>query len=492
MKDGAKDAPSRAALLEAAWRYGELRGLAVGGAPLHEGQRALLDKFYASQSRLFAVLTSRRWGKSIWAVTLAAEHARRGKRVLLAADSQKHIRTIVQPHMNDLLSTCPAKYRPTWNVADSAYHWPGGGIIRLVGLDQGQADKARGTAEDLVVIDEAGFVDELEYVINSIALPQLLTTGGRIAAISTPSVNAGHYLRRFCEQAERAGAFHRQTIYDAPHLSHKLIENYKADYEERYGPDSSHWLREYMCEWVADAEKAVIPEWDRHKGKVIRPVVRPEYKVDNYVAIDVGHNDLTVALFGFWDYPARRLCIEYEAVIERATTPDIERIVHEGEKLWDSPPRLRVVDAPPIVRAQLVRAGLSVQGVQKRKSADRAFKVAALDSLRTAIQDGAIQIDPRCRTTVAHVGWATWNATRTDWERPPESHFADGTLTGHFDALDALIYANWSVHKNHDPRPLLPGHVTEENYLIREPKRRDFLREQKMLRAFTTKKARRR
>lgn len=467
-------AERRKAAIEACWRAGDLEAVAMAGKPLHPGQRELLAAFKEFKGRTFVVNTSRRWGKSIWSVTLAAEAALSGKRVLLAADTQKHIRDIVQPHMDMLLTTCPEDIRPRWDNLASAYRFGKKGTIRLVGLDAGQADRARGTAEDLVVIDEAGFAAELEYFVNSVVLPTLITTGGKLVAISTPSVSVGHYFRDMCQAAKTTGSYNERNIYDAclpqGHLKPSRVEEFKEDYDRRYGPDSTPWRREYMCEFVTEAERAVIPEFTRHRSSVVLEHERPEF-FEPYVAIDMGYSDLTVALFGYWDFRAGMLIIEDEAIARQAVPYDIAKTVgKKEEELWPtaSVRVQRFVDAPPIILAEFnMHHALKVSAITKRKAGDKPFKEAALANLRESIQDHTIRIHPRCKTLIAHLEAAIWNASRSSYERPRENVFSGDTPLGHFDALDAAIYLNWMVAKHRDPYPKYERGLSAEDHMIR-------------------------
>lgn len=449
----------RRAAIEACWRAGDLEAVPAWGTParpLHKGQRELLAEWKKSKHRTTVICTSRRWGKSSWASTLAEEARLAGKRVLLAADTQKHIREIILPHMQSLHGTCPEDIKPRWDNLNSRFmSTQGKGMIRLIGLDAGQADKARGTEEDLVVIDEAGFAEDLEYFVNSVVLPMLMTTKGRLVVISTPSESTGHYFREMCRSADSIGAFHQRTIYDAikpvGHLDEADVEMQKADYARRYGENSTPWRREFMCEFVTESSRAVVPEWSMHKEECIEARTRPGH-YDPYVVLDMGYSDLTVALFGYWDAASGLLVVEDEVVLKFATPDTVAAAVQKREEeLWEPHVRQRVqrhVDAPPLVLAEFNRTHrLPIAPVLKRGSAEKPFKEAALASLREVIHDHSVRIHPRCEVLTSHLEWAIWNASRTSYERPRENAFAGEVPIGHFDALDALIYMNWSVDR---------------------------------------------
>jgi hypothetical protein len=121
-----------------------------------------------------------------------------------------------------------------------------------------------------------------------------------------------------------------------------------------------------------------------------------------------------------------------------------------------------VVDAPPIVVAEMCSAGRS--WVQSRKD----DKEAAVNALRTAIP-GKIRIHERCVTLRAHLRHAVWNRARTE--------FARSGGFGHFDGVDAMVYLVRNVRRSLNPFPLLgPGITPTDHHIpheLRESRRGD-------------------
>jgi hypothetical protein len=104
-------------------------------------------------------------------------------------------------------------------------------------------------------------------------------------------------------------------------------------------------------------------------------------------------------------------------------------------------PFIRISDNNPIVLNDLqVLHGLTFLPTAK-DNAD-----AGINYLRMLISQKKIIINPRCKHLIMHLKYATWNKSRTDFERDPD--------TGHHsDFLDALRYLvrNVNFHKNPFP-----------------------------------------
>ena len=427
-------APRRAAVIDALWRRGSLRYL------LHDDQRAVRAQYMEADGRVFVLCCSRRWGKSRMCCSLAIEKALEQDKahIKYAAPTMKMAREIVVPHMEELLADCPAELRPDFNKSELTWQFPNGSRILLAGCDSGNAERLRGTSMDFGIVDEAGFVDDLRYVVKSILLPQTITTGGRIFMPSTPAKTPAHDFTAYCLDAEAEGRYAHRTIYDAPHIPGHIIEEFKA---ECGGEESSDWRREYMAEVVVDEDSAVLPEFTRRLSTIVQMMPVPLYR-KRITAIDCGFHDLTVALMGYWDFEQAKLVVEDERVFQHANSGVIAPGVLEAEReIWgEHAPDTRVVDADAIVRADLSREhGLDCR-LPKKDDKD-----AAVNSLRLALSRDSVAVHPRCKTLIAHCKGAIWNRSRTSFER-------SGAF-GHFDGVDALVYMWRHADKGTNPFP---------------------------------------
>lgn len=423
----------------ALWRDGDL------GYVLHEDQlrvREQLVRLRKQGHRLAVVLASRRWGKDYLACTLSHEQCRQqdGSQVRYAAPTQKMVRTIVEPHMQALIADAPPDIRPAHRVMDGIWQHPNGSQIHTAGTDNGGADRLRGVSTDLAPISEAGFIDCLPYLLHDVLIPQTATTGGFLFCISSASVTPAHAFAEICARADADGTLIKRTIHDAPHID-------EATREELIhiagGPESTTARREYFCEFVADESMVVLPEFSRVESSVVAEHKRPEHFVP-VVVMDVGYHDLSFALFGYHDFENAVDVIEHEYVtnktVARALDAECSKIAAD---LWGeerAAKALRWADAPPMVLAEMP----GWTGIAKTQT-DGSFKAAAVNDVRTRLQDKTIRISLECRKLAAHCRFAVWRVPGRDLER------MDGF--GHFDGVDALTYFVRLVDRRTNPKP---------------------------------------
>jgi hypothetical protein len=417
-------------VVRALWIAGQLAHL------LHTTQLEIRTAICLSTAAVFVVCCSRRLGKSFLLCCLAIEQClqKPGSQVRYAAPTGKDVKKIVLPLLRIILESCPAELRPSFNSQDGVWTFPNGSQIHIAGVNNNHADDLRGAACDLAIVDEAGFVDDLAYLVESVLKPQLLTTDGRIILSSTPPKTPAHEFRDYYEQAERKGSLVKKTIHDAPHIPKEKIA---AFCEEAGGENSTTWRREYLCEFVTDEQSAVLPEFSKFRDQIVRDFELPEY-YDGYVSTDVGYYDLTFTLTAVTDFLNARLLVVGESVhrqeiaekidkgaedIERATCPLVVDIKADHPHLR---PIRRIADAQPLVIAEL-----SVRGRYWAKARNDDPE-AGLNGLRHALATGRIWIHPRCKELIAHCNNCIWNKKRTSFDRSDE--------LGHFDGVSALMY----------------------------------------------------
>lgn len=420
---------------------------------LHRTQRELHEKAETSPGRIFVACCSRRLGKSFWLCTKGVKGALSKPRsqVRYGAPTAKMVRSIVTPHIRQILQCVPPELRPRFRSQDGLWEFPNGSELHVAGCDNGNAERLRGTATDEALLDEAAFIDDLEYVVQDILLPQTITTGGSLTLASSPPRTPAHDFTKYCKAAEERGAYAHYTIYDAPHLTPELVAEYVA---ESGGEDTSTWQREYLAKFVVDEESAVVPEFSRYEDELVREWERPPF-FDPYVTMDVGFHDMTVAAFGYYDFEKDMDVIEDELVFERTVSGEIDDACIVKElKLWGaSPVYMRVVDAPPIVIAELNREKRS--WVAARNDDPK----AAVNALRVRIGQRRMAIDPRCTTIRAHLRHGIWNRAKTSYER-------SGTF-GHFDGIDAAKYLVRHLDRSRNPFPQFWHGETADTHHLR-------------------------
>lgn len=402
--------------------------------------------FHASKGKKFVFNCSRRLGKSYLLCVIAIETALSlpNAQIKYAAPTQKAVRKIIIPLMRQILETCPKHLRPKFNKIDGTFEFPhNGSEIHLAGTEQAQADNLRGTACDLAIIDEAGFASDLEYIIESILMPQMLTRpNARLLMASTPPPTPDHPFLRYANKAMEEQAYAKYTIYDNPLLTKEKIEEFKI---EAGGDATTTWRREYMAEFVTDTDSALFPEaTDDLMAAIIREVPQPQF-FNPTVAIDLGFLDYTGVVFGYYDFVEAKIVIEDELLINKSTTEDIVALAKIKERtLWGEKQPRRVVDGNPMAIADLNSRTMHNYRCHAPEKTDL---VSNVNRVRIDLGNMTILVHPRCENLINQLKYATWNKQRNAFSR--------GSNSGHWDLCAALIYLCKAIDRKTNPVP--PG-----------------------------------
>lgn len=434
----------------------ELWTLGILAWKLHAAQIDIYEAVQKSDAQKFIINCSRRLGKSYCLCLIAIEYAMQNPnvRICYAAPTAKAVKKIIAPLFKTILDDCPSPLRPKWSAQDQVYKFPNGSEIHIAGTDAERAESLRGQSMHLGICDEAGFMDDLDYVVADILMPQTLTTGGRIILASTPAKTPAHDFTKYAEVAERDGNYIKKTIYDNPLIGKKTIIKFMMEtdpnltqaqaeeyWKQKSGPQNTTWQREYMAVNKTDEDLAIIPEFEPLISELVRECVRPPF-YDGYVGLDIGFNDFTVALFGYWDFAQATLVIEDEVVLNRSTTQTLANNIKETElRLWGHKrPYLRFSDTDLIVIADLQHQhGITFVPTKKDN------KESAINNLRMMVANKQIAIHPRCKHLISHLKYGIWNKNKTSFEKSGDY--------GHFDAVDALIYLSRNLQRNRNPVP---------------------------------------
>src|SRR5689334_9402216 len=148
------------------WRRGVLRW------KLHATQKKIYKAIDDSQKSLFVGLCSRQLGKSYLMVVRAIEQALRlpNARIKYGTAFLSDLQEFIIPTFNLILSDCPSWLAPKYNVQQSKFIFKNGSEIKLVGLDM-KPNGLRGNTIDLIILDEAAFINNLKYLYDSVIVP---------------------------------------------------------------------------------------------------------------------------------------------------------------------------------------------------------------------------------------------------------------------------------------------------------------------------------
>lgn len=432
------------------WRRAELKFL------LHPVQKEMYDRLKASKANSISVwLLSRQSGKT-WLLTVMAIEAALQKKnsiIKLVTDTKMHVKTIFEPKFREILSTCPDEIRPSYSTSEFKYQFPNGSQIQMAGSDNKNYERLRGGTTDLILIDEAGFCNDLKDMIKSVLLPTTIHTGGKIVLSSTPPKDPAHPFIEYIEDAAMRGTLTKKTILQNPMLKQDQIDYF---INELGGINSEECRRELFCELVKSETTSVIPEFTEELKKLVTKEWPTPPHFDTYVAMDLGGKDLTAVLFGYFDFRADKIIIQDEIVMDfRKSGNNIEQLVKQikakEELLWTDKlsgelkkVHSRVSDVNPIVLNEIRKYSnnyLSFQ-VTKKDDAD-----AAINNLRALISSRKIIIDPKCVTLLRHLENVRWSGstTRREFARSPDDF--------HYDFVHSLIYLVRSINFTKNPYP---------------------------------------
>lgn len=422
------------------WRRGEFAPLLLKGPQLE-----MLEAFDKSTNIMFFFLCSRRIGKSVTLLTTAIRQCLKhpNSRVLYLSTTTEQTAEIVDQTVDVVLEHCPPELRPKHKIKDNKYVFPNGSEIRFKGLDKVTHNAIRGVKAHLTILDEACFVRELKQIVDNAVMPMAISCGGRILFGSTPPESPAHDSVALIHRCMQKNALIVKDIYSMKGILY--TEAQIASFEEEAGgAHTSVFRREYLALVEPETDRAIVPAATPEKmAKLIQEVPMPKgYWPDCYVGIDFGTRDLTVALFGFWDYENARLVIQDELVLgdKRATTENIAAGIKETEKrIWNGrAPFRRYSDNEIFLLRDLVKLhGLDVRATAKDN------KEAQINHLNIMVQKEQILIHPRCKTLIFHLKYGIWDKNRREFARSKE--------LGHSDAIDALIYLLRNVKRNRNP-----------------------------------------
>lgn len=452
---------SKEVLIEEAWRRGNISVLKLDPA-----QKDFDRLVKESKEKIPVILSSRRLGKSWWALVYSIETCLKKPNAVVkfVAPTKEMINDIIEKTMPKILEDCPPLLKPVQLRSKYTYKFHNGSRLEMAGINSGHADKIRGSFADLCIVDEAGFCNDLLNTVRSVLIPTTTNTKGKIVLLSTPPIDLEHDFLKLVEDAEARGVLIKKTIYDNPRIQPDEIEQILAAYPGREKhPD---FKREYLCQIQKNTELSVIPEFD---DELIKTIVREWHKppmYDCYVGMDLGFKDLTVVIFGYYDFRAAKLIIEDEIVMnfqEHSNT--LKKLVdqmHEKESTIFTDPLThdlktpsRVSDLDYIVMKEIYHfsAGrISFTGAKKDD------KQAAINNLRIMVASEKLIINPRCETLIRHLKNAKWSRTT-------KNTFDRSVDNGHYDAVDALLYLTRAVDYSKNPFPRFYDYNQNDLYL---------------------------
>lgn len=421
----------------ALWQRGNL------SFKLHPGQMKIREALHNSTGKLFVGNCSRQLGKSYQMICEAVELAIKKPRARIKYGTAflSDLVEFIMPNFELILNDCPAHMRPVYKAQKSKWVFPNGSEVKLVGLDK-NPNGLRGNAIDLIIVDECGFVGNLDYLYKSVIVPATMhRPEAKIIMISTPPSTPAHEFSNFAQRAELEGNYIKLTVHDNPMLNEASIREL---IKESGGETTTTWRREYLCEFVTDSDSQVIPEW---KDEYVKETARDEYFgfYHKYVGMDLGVRDFTAAIFGFYDFRRATLVVESELKLNgpSLTTLLLKNAVEaEEHRLWsDSRVYRRISDNNNLQLIQDMALLHRLHFIPTNKDTLEAM----VNEVRLMVQKGQIEVSPNCKQLIGCLKYGVWDSKR--------KKLAKSSVYGHFDALMALTYLVRNLDKFANPIP---------------------------------------
>lgn len=404
---------------------------------------------------------TRRVGKSTFLLILLSEFAIKvpGSKAGFYAPVKEGLRDYIVPIIEKAFAGCPEDLRPRLD-SHLTLTFPNGSTIIFRGSNNQQHRVRRGNDLQIAAIDEARDVDDLDNLIDSVVIPSLFTSSGRLLISSTPADTEDHPLHAIKQAAEKEGWYSHYTILDANRYDPEDFPMDRIKLWQKETTDKVAWEREYMARWVKDPTKVIIPEWD---DKCIQKIEHDDHFpfYHKYTSMDLGVRDKTAAIFGYYDFLKAKLIIESEFAIkdsEVRTDKIAERItaaeralnyqlIHDykdprykgmamSEKVYR---RIADNNNPLLVNDLNSLYGLDFFATRKDELP------AMINLVREFAKDGRILIDPSCVELIGCLRNAIWDLHKKELAR--------SKVYGHFDALMALVYLVRNIDTATNPIP---------------------------------------
>lgn len=406
-------------------------------------QKEMFQNFYKCQSRKVVAHSARRLGKTYFLCVLSIITAvhKDNAQIRFASSTQKAVRKMIFPIMKEIFSSLPVKYKGRWNSIEGAFLFKNGSMIHVAGVNNQNADSLRGTAADLFVIDEAAFVDELSYLVDSVAIPQLMTvTGAKLIMASSSPLSPAHEFVSYIQETRQSGGY---TSYDITQGGYpdSLVEEFLR---EAGGRNSTTARREYFNELITDDQLAVIPEW---KKEYIQEIQRPETfsHLHKYRAMDIGVRDKTAIIFGYYNFSTSKLVIEEEWSVsgQDTTTLNITKALKEKTQVLGYNNFYRsIADNNNIILLQ----DLSSQYEEHFSPTNKDTLIAMVNEVREFVGQGRLIIHPRCKELAGCLEFAVYQDNK-------RKEFGRSRQYGHYDMLASLIYLIRNLDQQTNPIP---------------------------------------
>lgn len=395
---------------------------------------------------------SRQFGKSLTMFLVAVEFclAKPYQTVVYVAPLKKQVVEIVTENTYRVVFQHATKAQlPT--LKDSELLFANGSRIRLAGTDNHNYESLRGGSAHLVILDEAGFMSNLNTGVIPTVLPMLKTTGGKIIYASTPPETLDHDYYDVLREHDESGNISTFTIHDDKSLTQRQLDTIISACK---GADTTLFKREYECKRIAESSQQVLPELTFEMAAKLR--INEKYKQDDllqywdkYVIADWGGKDHTAIVFAHYNYHAKKVVIEDQLNLTGSKISSgriAQEIKNKITELWPDPTWRKKVyywcDSNNVLiqNDMIITHNLPFVSTSKDRLAEQ-----MVQKVRDWVFDERIQFAPKAEFTL--------NSCMSAWWSKGKDKFATSKIYGHYDHLAAVVYLIRNVNTNNDTLP---------------------------------------
>lgn len=440
---------------------GELRFL------LYKHQRVIYDKIKevlksdSIEDNSYVLNISRQFGKSFTLFLIAVEHCIKNpySTIVYVAPLKKQVVEIVTENtFRVIFRWAPKELIPIFR--DSELYFSNGSRIRLAGTDGKNYSNLRGGVAHLVLLDEAGFMSDLNTGVIPTVQPMTKTTGGKILFASTPPEQLDHDFYDVLRDHDESGNISTYTIEDDETLTEKQFNTIVSACK---GKESTLFKREYMCQRIAESSMQVFPELGNDLPLIenYRDTFFKYYR--KYIIVDFGGRDITAVIFAHYNYRTKTVIIEDQLSLvgnEVSAGRIAQQIIQKRDELWAesdlTTPISYFCDSNNIIvqNDMIINHNLPFVSTTKGRLVDQ-----MVSAVRDWLYDGRIQFAIKAEETYKCCKSAHWSKDK--------SAFARSKIYGHYDLAASLVYLIRNIDLS-DPIPaqtqIKPDQYVDANF----------------------------
>jgi hypothetical protein len=410
----------------------------------HKIREVLISNNLSKNS--YVIECSRQFGKSFTMLLIAAEECLRKEKqtIVYLAPIKGQANEAIRCSIDVIFSKCPQFLIPKYD--GSSISFINGSKVRVAGTDNKNYQNLRGGKAHLALLDEAGFMNDLDNGVLPAVQPMLKTTGGRMIFASTPPDTLTHPFIDILREHDETGDIAKFTIWDDKSLTPETLERIIQSCK---GKHTTRFRREFECQRIVESSLQVVPEMS-NAADLLRPVEQDRFHQYHYkyVVLDTGIRDQTAAIFAHYNYETRKIVVEdcLSLLGEDYSTDKLSvEIKRKVNQLWPGQEPNYFADCNNLIVINDLNTIYKLPFVPTSKG--RLDEMVG--KLRDFVADKRILFMPAAEEAFYCATYALWDKNK--------NQFARSTKYGHYDLLAALIYLVRNVNTENDPRPHTMG-----------------------------------